>query len=158
MKRSGKWYRHNEAEVMESLGLRPTVNSGSGWIEKEDGQNENVICQLKSTDASSIRINKKDLDTLEHNAQVAHKLPVFAIQFITSGQVYLVLKPSSLQDVQKYIETGESNVGDNFLGIDESELEDTVTCPVNTVRSSSSARERFKLEQQRKYRKERPAK
>lgn len=32
MLRSGKFYRRNEAEVMKSLGLRPTKNSGSGWI------------------------------------------------------------------------------------------------------------------------------
>ena len=61
MKRSGKFYRKNEAEVMKALGLVPTKNSGSGWIEKEDGQNENVICQLKSTDAQSIRIVQKDI-------------------------------------------------------------------------------------------------
>ena len=36
-KRTGKFYRKNEAEVMKSLGLIPTKNSGSGWIEKEDG-------------------------------------------------------------------------------------------------------------------------
>lgn len=32
MKRSGKFYRKNEQEVMKSLGLNPTPNSGSGWI------------------------------------------------------------------------------------------------------------------------------
>ena len=60
LKRSGRFYRRNEAEVMRSLGLEPTPNSGSGPIWKEDGQSEEVICQLKSTDAESIRIHKKD--------------------------------------------------------------------------------------------------
>lgn len=32
MLRSGRFYRRNEAEVMKSLGLRPTKNSGSGWV------------------------------------------------------------------------------------------------------------------------------
>ena len=32
MKRSGKFYRKNEAEVMKALGLKPTKNSGSGWV------------------------------------------------------------------------------------------------------------------------------
>lgn len=32
MKRSGKFYRNNEKEVMRSLGFTPTPNSGSGWI------------------------------------------------------------------------------------------------------------------------------
>lgn len=31
-KRTGKFYRENEKEVMLSLGLKPTKNSGSGWI------------------------------------------------------------------------------------------------------------------------------
>ena len=40
--RSFKFYRENEKQVMESLGLKPTKNSGSTWIEKEDGQNDLV--------------------------------------------------------------------------------------------------------------------
>lgn len=32
MKRSGKFYSKNEAEVMKALGLKPTKNSGSGWV------------------------------------------------------------------------------------------------------------------------------
>ena len=69
MKRSGKFYRNNEAQVMKSLGLTPTKNSGSGWIEKEDGQSEHVICQLKSTDANSIKVNKKDLDDIINDGE-----------------------------------------------------------------------------------------
>ena len=30
--RSFKFYRKNEEEVMKSLGLKPTKNSGSGWV------------------------------------------------------------------------------------------------------------------------------
>ena len=99
MKRTSKFYRRNEAEVMKSLGLKPTPNSGSGWIFKEDGQSDEVICQLKSTDAESIRIYKKDLDTLSYNAAVTHKLPVFAIQFLQSNEVYLMAKPDMLCEV-----------------------------------------------------------
>ena len=38
MKRSGRFYRRNEAEVMKQLGLEPTPNSGSGWIVKENDE------------------------------------------------------------------------------------------------------------------------
>ena len=31
-KRSTKFYRKNEIEVMESLGMKGTKNSGSGWV------------------------------------------------------------------------------------------------------------------------------
>lgn len=158
MKRSGKFYRKNEAEVMESLGLKPTKNSGSGWIEKEDGQSEHAICQLKSTDANSIKVNKKDLDVLSYNAAVAHKIPVFAIQFLQSNEVYLIVKPEVLCDAAKYIETGEYDTSQSrydFIGVDLSELEDMTVTPKRVVKSSSSAREEFHQENERKFKKER---
>lgn len=154
MKRSGKFYRQNEAEVMLSLGLEPTPNSGSGPIWKEDGQSENVICQLKSTDAQSIKVNKKDIDTLSYNATVAHKLPVFAIQFLQSGEVYLLVRPNELSDVAKYIKTGEYQSANEFVGIDLSEHEDTVVQVGNVVKSSSKAREAFRKENEKRFKKE----
>lgn len=157
MKRSGKFYRRNESDVMQMLGLHPTKNSGSGWIEKEDGQSENVICQLKSTDAQSIKVNKKDLDTLQYNAAVSHKLPVFAIQYISSNEVYLVLKPEALSEVAEYLKTGEYRTGavQEFIGIDLSEREDMLATPRRTIKSSSVARDAFNEENASKYRKER---
>ena len=157
MKRSGKFYRKNEAEVMKSLGLKPTKNSGSGWIEKEDGQSEDVICQLKSTDAESIRIHKKDLDVLSYNAAVVHKLPVFAIQFLQSNEVYLLVKPELLCEAAKYIETGEYTDANTFVGVDLSEHEDTTVECGQKIKSSSKAREQFKREREQKFKKEKSA-
>lgn len=153
MKRSGKFYRKNEAEVMKSLGLKPTKNSGSGWVEKEDGQSDQVICQLKSTDAQSIKLNKKDFDVLNYNAAVAHKLPVFAIQFIQSNEVYLLVKPDMLTEVAQYIETGEHTSMNDFVGVELSEHEEMIP-KRKVIKSSSNAREKFKKEQERKFRKE----
>lgn len=156
MRRSGKFYRRNEEDVMRQLGLQPTKNSGSGWVEKEDGQSEDVICQLKSTDAQSIKINKKDLDTLQYNAAVSHKLPVFAIQYLTSGEVYLVLKPEVLSEVVEYLKTGEyhANAANEFIGIDLSEHEEVQPKQVcRTIKSSSAAREEFRRENEKKYKK-----
>lgn len=153
MKRSGKFYRKNEAEVMKMLGLKPTKNSGSGWVEKEDGQSENVICQLKSTDAQSIKINKKDLDVLSYNAAVSHKLPVFAIQFLQSNEVYLLVKPEMLCEAAKYIETGEYESANEFVGIDLNEHEDMTSIGSKVIKSSSRAREQFKKENEQKFKK-----
>lgn len=91
---------------MEELGLRQVPGSGNGWVSKEDGENEHVLCQLKSTDANSIRVQKQDIDKLEYHALVSKRLPVFAIQFVSSGQVYLVMKPLDVPEVAKYIDTG----------------------------------------------------
>lgn len=153
MKRSGKFYRKNEADIMKSLGLKPTKNSGSTWLEKEDGQSDKVICQLKSTDKESIRIHKKDLDVLNYNAEVAHKLPVFAIQLIQSNEVYLIIKPDMLEDMAKYIKTGEYISHNEFIGIDTEGAEDISLKLNKTIKSSSSARERFNKEKEKQFKK-----
>jgi hypothetical protein len=87
---------------------------------------------------------------------VAHKLPVFAIQFLQSDEVYLVCKPELLRELAEYLQTGEvpDATKNALVGIDLSEHEDmTVVTPRATVKSSSSAREQFHSEQQAKYRK-----
>lgn len=155
MKRSGKFYRKNEAEIMKYLGLEPTPNSGSGPVWKEDGQSENIICQLKSTDAQSIRINKKDIDTLLYNASISHKLPVFAVQFLQSNEVYVLVKPEMLCEVAEYIEIGEYESSSDFIGIDLDEHEEVATIkPKRIIKSSSNAREEFNKENERKFEKE----
>ena len=145
--RSFKFYRKNEQEVMKSLGLKPTKNSGSGWIEKEDGQNDYVICQLKSTDAQSIRVNQKDIRILEHNASVAHKIPLFAIQFLNTGEVWIMAKPEDIQDVSQYISTGECKKRES---IDLSECEELQTSS-RTIKSSAGARNSFYEEKKKRY-------
>lgn len=156
MKRSGKFYRKNEQEVMKSLGLNPTPNSGSGWICKEDGQTDDLICQLKSTDANSIKINKNDLDTLEYNSLVEHKLPVFVIQFLQSNEVYLVLRPEDLKDVVKFIKTGKVSE-ERFLGVEEltgdSTDSDVENQPRKKIVSSSKSRKAFMNEHEKQYEK-----
>lgn len=157
MKRSGKFYRRNEEEVMESLGLKPTKGSGAGWIEKADGQSEHIICELKSTDANSYRITLKDLHRLEHHATVSYKLPVFAVQFLQSNELFLLIKPEQLQDVAKYLEIGKYNQPDVLIGLDLSAHESISTINSEVVKSSKSAREQFTEEQQQKYKKEKSA-
>lgn len=158
MKRSGKFYRRNEEEVMKALGLNPTKNSGSGWVEKEDGQSENVICQLKSTDANSIRVLKQDIDTLEYNAAVAHKIPVFAIQFLSTQETYLLVKPEVMKDLVEYINTGEYESKNQFLGLEDDNItqgNQEEIIPRRIIKSSSSAREQFRREQEKKFKKAR---
>ena len=155
-KRSTKFYRKNEEEVMTALGLKPTKNSGSGWIEKEDGQNDYIICQLKSTDAQSIRVNQKDIRILERNASVEHKIPMFAIQFLNTGEVWLMAKPEDFTSISQYIETGETEV-DTF-DIDLSESKEQTVIVSKTIGSSSSAREQFYKQREQKFKKHRSAK
>jgi hypothetical protein len=109
-KRSGKFYRQNEKEVMERLGLKPTKGSGSGWIEKEDGQNEYLIAQLKSTDAQSMSVKLHDLHTLEYNAVIAHKIPLFVVEFLATKELFVMVKPADLPSVAEYLNCGKCDV------------------------------------------------
>lgn len=140
---------------MKSLGLKPTKNSGSGWVEKEDGISDAVICQLKSTDKESIKLNKRDIDVLNYNAGVCHKMPVFAIQFLQSNEVYLLVKPDMLTDIAKYIETGTYTSQNDFLDLDVSDVEETTIKTKRKIKSSSIARIRFNEENEKKFKKER---
>ena len=106
-KRSTKWYRKNEAEVMHRLCLKPTKNSGSGWIEKCDGENRHFLCELKSTDHESFSIKQSVLHVLEHHALEAHKIPLFAFQFINRDEVWVAIKE---EDIQAYMELIERDV------------------------------------------------
>lgn len=148
-RRSGKFYLKNEKEVMESLGLEQTKGSGSGWIEKEDGQNEFLICQLKSTDAASIRVQQKDIRVLEENAAVANKIPVFAIQFLNTGEVWLMAKPEDFADVAEYIKVGKCEKREALFGIDCGSGSASKQSQEMKVRGSKSAREEYELSKQK---------
>lgn len=149
--RSTKFYRKNEYETMKALGLKPTKGSGSGWIEKADGQNEKIICELKSTDADSYRIKKYDLEKLKHHALVSNKIPVFAIQFLETNEVYLLMKPDTLQDVCNYIETGEYEPPD-LSYIDVNTIQDTKQKKViNKIKSNPESRNAFWEEKQKQW-------
>lgn len=102
-KRTTKWYRKNEAEVMQRLGFKPTRNSGATWIDKGDGQNGHCICELKSTDNASYRLEQTTLHTLEANAIEAHKLPIFALQFLNVDEVWLAVKETDIEAFKQLV-------------------------------------------------------
>ena len=155
-KRSTKFYRKNEAEVMKRLGFKPTKNSGAGWIEKEDGQNEQCICQLKSTDKRSISIKQDDLHILEQNAAVAHKLPVFALQFLNTDEVWIMIRPEDLgalqglvrgEDISEHL--NKSSIEDEFCLDTESEEEYNIYVPGRNAGKSFLARQRYNKQKQK---------
>ena len=152
MKRSGKdWYK-NEREVMELLGFKQVPGSGSSWVAREDGENDHCLCQLKSTDAQSIRVQLQDIHELQVHAAVSHKLPVFAVQFRESNEVFLLVSPLDAKMLSDYIRdpvkvslksTARSlalDLGDDWH-------------PPQAVSSSKAARDRFSRENEKKFRK-----
>jgi len=155
-KRSFKFYRENEKDVMSALGMKGTANSGSGWIEKEDGQNDYLICQLKSTDAVSIKLIQKDLRVLEYNAATTHKIPMFAIQFLNTREVWLMVKPLDIVEAAKFIETGKCEIGSLAMdGLDISAISDIdAPLPKEVILSDEDARKQFYADREENYNKE----
>lgn len=143
-KRSTRWYRKNEAEVMHRLGLKPTKNSGSGWIEKCDGENEHFLCELKSTDHESFSIKQSVLHVLEHHALEAHKIPLFAFQFINRDEVWVAIKE---EDIQAYRELIERDVLNKLEEKDEQFLKKYKICK-NGI-DNQSEEEYYKGEKER---------
>lgn len=147
-KRSGKFYYRNERDVMGRLGLEQVPGSGNGWVAKEDGESEDVLCQLKSTDAQSIRIQKLDIEKLEHNALVSHRLPVFAINFLSDNSIYLLVSPESLLELAEYLNTGNKPKPlDDGLRIDSVASEGHH----RVIGSGASVRDEMKSERESKY-------
>lgn len=152
-KRSGKFYYKNEREVMESLGLKQVKGSGNQWdSSKEDGENEYLLCQLKSTDAQSIRVQQVDIRKLEEHAQLSHRTPLFAIQFLNTQEVWLMMKPEDVPFVSEYIKTGKTEKRENVI-----EVKDVKQKKVKVIASSSDAREQFESERRSKYNKTKSA-
>lgn len=143
-KRSTKWYRKNEAEVMHRLGLKPTRNSGAGWIEKCDGENEHFLCELKSTDHESFSIKQSVLHVLEHHALEAHKIPLFAFQFINRDEVWVAIKE---EDIQAYRELIERDVLSKLEEEDEQFLKKYKICKKGI--DNQSEEEYYKGEKER---------
>lgn len=156
-KRSTKFYRKNEAEVMERLGLSPTKNSGAGWVEKCDGQNELFICELKSTDKESYTLKQKTLQELEYHACVAHKIPIFALQFLNRDEIWVAITEGEFKEYmefkkQKQEEQEIDSFVDSFVDKEEKERYN-IYMPSRKAGRSYLARQSY-MEQKARDRKE----
>ena len=155
VKRPIKWYFKREKEIMQRLGLTPTKGSGSGWKEKEDGYNDRVLAQLKSTDASSYRITLDDIKKLEYHAMVEHKAPVFLIDFIKPDRLYLVVEVNNIQEVYNHlfgnkdsaVRALEPSITKELLQRDK----DDITSQLNRRRITSGNKEKFWEDRQQEY-------
>lgn len=152
------WYK-NEKEVMRRLGLKSTAGSGSGPIEKEDGYNDEVLLQLKSTAKRQITVHKKDVDDLVTHAAVEHKAPLFAVNFIEDGSVWLMVRPQDVQALLSLPEAVRGAVRPKAKQVPAPHRADTHWQSGRVIASSPSAREEYREGQRKRFeKKERPAK
>ena len=146
MKRSGKFYYRNERETLEALGFKQIPGSGNGWVAKEDGESDNTLVQLKSTENASYTVSLLDLKKLEVHAETEHKFPLFLIQFLKQNKIYALVSIENLEDLNDMIKTGK--VQERTVNVQES-----TTVKRKKISSSSSAIKSYRKEQESKWQK-----
>lgn len=150
-KRSGKFYSQNEKRTLKALGLTPAPASGAGWVVKEDGENETLMVQLKSTDSLSYRVSRLDMKKLEFHAEVSNKVPVFLVQFLKDDRLYAIVDVNNIDDLfygLKGIKPKESVINNNNI-LYNNNL--SVDKPI--IKTNKDSRDKFFLEQEKKFRK-----
>ena len=145
MKKVKFWFK-NEKEVMRQLGFKPVKGSGSGWVDKEDGESDVALAQLKSTEAESYKLNYLDLEKLEYHASVAHKLPVFVIEFLHRG-TYLLFNVNDLGDLYDFLVDNKVEKKEPVININEGVLKR------KTIKSSEAKRKQFYKEREQTWKK-----
>lgn len=149
-KRSGKFYSQNEKRTLKALGLTPAPASGAGWVVKEDGENETLMVQLKSTDSLSYRISRLDMKKLEFHAEVSNKVPVFLVQFLKDDRLYAIVDVNNIDDLFygiKGIKPKESVINNNIL------YNNNLSVDKPIIKTNKDSRDKFFLEQEKKFRK-----
>lgn len=101
---SKRWAKREDA-VMSELGLKPQPLSGANWVRPEDGESDELLAQLKSTDGKAIKVERRDVEDLFYNALVAHKTPVFVLDFV-GGAKLVCARPEDLKKVAEAIDAG----------------------------------------------------
>lgn len=116
-------------------------------IEKEDGENENVLVQLKSTDSSSYRLDMLDMKKLEYHASVSNKIPIFLVQFLKQDKIYAIVEVGNIPDLATALETGSVPPRSFF---EEDEINKTKP-KRQKIKASAKAREQFFKERSEKF-------
>lgn len=145
MKKVKFWFK-NEKEVMKQLGFRPVKGSGSGWVEKEDGESDVALAQLKSTESESYKLNYLDIEKLEYHASVSHKLPVFVIEFLHRG-TYLLFNVNDLDNLYDFLVDNKVEKKEPVININEGVLKR------KTIKSSGAKRKQFYKEREQTWKK-----
>jgi len=71
-----------EKRMARVVGVKPVPYSGSRWQAKEDGECSHFVMQHKSTNGKSLGVRAVDVDTLQRNARISHKQPLFVLEFV----------------------------------------------------------------------------
>lgn len=80
-----------------------TVNSGSGngWVRKGDVRSDNELWELKITSAKSYALKDAELEKNSTQALIDGRIPIFLIEFKTSGNAWAILSKEDYEDLRE---------------------------------------------------------
>ena len=84
---------------MAQIGLSNCKGSGNGFLEKEDGFNNEVIAQLKSTDTTHYDLHQDDLEILKYHASIDHKKLLFLIEYLQWAELWFVCLRENIVEI-----------------------------------------------------------
>lgn len=80
-----------------------TVNAGSGnqWLRKGDVRTEKELWELKITDKKSYALKDADLEKNSNQALVDGRIPIFLVEFKTTGNEWVILSKDDFLDLRE---------------------------------------------------------
>ena len=154
--KTNKFWLKNEKKVMEQLGFKQVPGSGNGWIHKEDGENDYALCQLKTTEQQSYKLNLVDVKKLINNANMSNKLPVFVIEFLKNETLVCLRQEDLIEFLQLYMGekevTSTVNINNSYdsINVNKQIIKSTFTVEENNEEQLNEIDEIFKIKQDNK--------
>lgn len=93
--------RKQERALARERGGFVNSGSGNGWVRKSDVRTEEELWEAKITSAKSFSLKDADLSKNKDYALVDGRIPLFLIQFLGSGNEWVVI------DKEDYLELKE---------------------------------------------------
>lgn len=99
--RNPKYWFENEKRLNAKYGLENRPGSGNGEA-KEDGINDYVLIQWKSTEKDSFKLKRLDIQKLLLHADEEGKVPVFGIEFHPDLVLFMTVD-TELENLHNYL-------------------------------------------------------
>ena len=80
--------------------------SGNGWMRKADIRTEKELFELKITDKKSYSLKDAELQTLSDQALVDGRIPVFMIEFKSTGNRWVIMSEDDYLMLREEVNLG----------------------------------------------------
>ena len=102
-----------ESRLAKQLGGTRNSGSGNGWIRKSDIRSDDLLVEAKITSGKSFSIKDDELIKNISYAIVDGRMPIFLVEFKTTGNSYVILTEDDFLDLRERAQSGHE-ITDNI--------------------------------------------